>query len=49
MWGFIETEETSLKNHLHWARIKTKGDGSRVPKSVKVTNDGFTFMIPIWS
>lgn len=30
--GFIETEEeTMLKNHLHWARIKVKGDGKLVP------------------
>uniref|UniRef100_M1CUG5 Uncharacterized protein n=1 Tax=Solanum tuberosum TaxID=4113 RepID=M1CUG5_SOLTU len=43
--GYIDTEEeTSLKNHLHWARINVRGDGSAVPKEVEVTSDGFTFI-----
>ncbi|WMV08660.1 hypothetical protein MTR67_002045 [Solanum verrucosum] len=47
--GYIETEEeTSLKNHLHWARIEVTGDSSTVPKKVKVTNDEFTFTILVW-
>jgi len=47
--GFIETEEeTSLKNHLHWARIKVRGDGERIPREVEVTCDGFTYTIPVW-
>lgn len=50
MWGgFLETEEeTSLKNHLHWARIKVKGDGGRVPKQIEVTEGGFAYTIPVW-
>ncbi|XP_019247268.1 PREDICTED: uncharacterized protein LOC109226839 [Nicotiana attenuata] len=47
--GWIETEEeTSLKNHLRWARIKVKGDGTNVPKEVEVESDGFIYTIPIW-
>ncbi|WMV40484.1 hypothetical protein MTR67_033869 [Solanum verrucosum] len=47
--GFNETEEeTSLKNHLHWARIKVRGDGERIPREVEVTCDGFTYTIPVW-
>uniref|UniRef100_A0A0V0IFM8 Putative ovule protein n=1 Tax=Solanum chacoense TaxID=4108 RepID=A0A0V0IFM8_SOLCH len=47
--GFIETEEeTTLKNHLHWASIKVKGDGARVPREIKVNSEGFVYQIPIW-
>ncbi|KAG5619008.1 hypothetical protein H5410_018832 [Solanum commersonii] len=47
--GYIETEEeTSLKNHLHWARIKVKGDGERIPREVEITCDDFTYTIPVW-
>lgn len=32
--GYIETEEqASLKKHLHWARIKVKGDGNLFSRS----------------
>lgn len=41
-------EETSLKNHLHWARIKVKGDGGRVPKEIEVTEGVFAYTIPVW-
>lgn len=35
--GWIETEqETELRNHLKWARLKVRGDGDDVPKVVKV-------------
>lgn len=47
--GFIKTqEETSLKNHLHWARIKVKGDGGKVLREIEVTDGGFVYTIPIW-
>lgn len=41
-------EETSLKNHLHWACIKVKGDGKKVPRELKISNVSFTYKIPIW-
>jgi len=48
--GWLETEEeTSLKNHLKWVRMRTKGFGKEVPKEVKIVNNGLTFLIPIWS
>lgn len=35
--GWIGTEEqTKLKNHLHSARIKVKGDGRAVPQEIRV-------------
>uniref|UniRef100_A0A0V0I8I5 Putative ovule protein n=1 Tax=Solanum chacoense TaxID=4108 RepID=A0A0V0I8I5_SOLCH len=47
--GHIETEEeTSLKNHLHWARIKVQGNGERIPREVEITCDDFTYTIPVW-
>ncbi|KAH0686409.1 hypothetical protein KY290_017992 [Solanum tuberosum] len=39
--GYIETEEeTSLKHHLHWARIKLKGDGKSIPPEIEVVGGG---------
>ncbi|KAG5628795.1 hypothetical protein H5410_000512 [Solanum commersonii] len=33
--GWVETEEeTLLRNHLKWARIKVEGNGSRIPKEL---------------
>lgn len=47
--GFFETEEeTSLKNHLHWARIKVRGDGKEVPREIKLKSDGYIHAIPVW-
>ncbi|KAG5607522.1 hypothetical protein H5410_029014 [Solanum commersonii] len=46
--GYIETEETFLKNHLHWARIKVQGDSKRIPREVEITCDSFTYTIPVW-
>ncbi|KAF3654700.1 hypothetical protein FXO38_15020 [Capsicum annuum] len=47
--GFIETEEeTSLKNHLHWARLKVKGDGKSIPPEIEVSSEGVVYTIPIW-
>ncbi|WMV25015.1 hypothetical protein MTR67_018400 [Solanum verrucosum] len=46
---YIETEEeTSLKNHLHWARIKVKGAGKLIPPAIEVVGGGMVFTIPIW-
>ncbi|WMV47888.1 hypothetical protein MTR67_041273 [Solanum verrucosum] len=47
--GFIKAEEeTTLKNHMHWARIKVKGDGKMVPKEIEITSEGFVYTMPIW-
>lgn len=47
--GFIETEEeTCLKDHLYWARIKVKGDGEKVPRELKISIGGLVYNIPIW-
>lgn len=47
--GWLETEEeTKLKNHLKWARIKVRGDGSSTPKTVKIESEGNVFEIPVW-
>lgn len=47
--GFIETEEeTTLRNRLHWARIKAKGDGKEIPKEVEVETEGLIYTIPVW-
>lgn len=46
--GWIETEETTLKIHLHWARIKVRGDGVEVPREVEMESDGCVFKLPVW-
>lgn len=40
--GWVETEEeTQLQNHLKWARVKVKGDGTEVPRVVTLEEGGF--------
>ncbi|KAF3665931.1 hypothetical protein FXO38_09300 [Capsicum annuum] len=47
--GFIEAEEeTPLKNHLHWARIKIRGDGKKVPREIEMASDSYVYTMPIW-
>lgn len=47
--GFIETkEEEILKSHLHWDRVKAKGDGKLIPTEIEVTSDGLVYTIPKW-
>ncbi|WMV49675.1 hypothetical protein MTR67_043060 [Solanum verrucosum] len=42
--GWAETEEeTTLRNHIKWARIKVHGDGSNIPKEVTIENRGVLF------
>lgn len=36
------------KESLHWAGIKVRSDGKRIPRKVEVTCDGFTHTIPVW-
>ncbi|KAF3616335.1 hypothetical protein FXO38_34604 [Capsicum annuum] len=48
--GWIETEEeTTLRNHLRWARIRVRSDGSSIPKEIKVERDGIIFELQIWT
>lgn len=47
--GFMETEqETMLKNHLHWAWIKVRGDGKLVPTEIEVTSVELVYTILVW-
>ncbi|WMV30161.1 hypothetical protein MTR67_023546 [Solanum verrucosum] len=47
--GWIQTEEeTELRNHLKWARIKVRGDEESVPKTVELIHDGYIFKVQIW-
>ncbi|WMV46023.1 hypothetical protein MTR67_039408 [Solanum verrucosum] len=41
-------EETELRNHLKWARLKVKGDEISVPKVVELKHDGKIFRIQVW-
>lgn len=47
--GWIETEEeTSLKNHLLWARLKVRGSFNNIPREVEVSDGDHIFSLPIW-
>lgn len=47
--GRIETEEeTTLRNHVKWARVKVCGDRSNIPKEVKIKNGGVLYSMQIW-
>ncbi|KAF3635680.1 hypothetical protein FXO37_25862 [Capsicum annuum] len=47
--GWLETEEeTQLKNHLRWARIRVKGPREKIPSSVEISDDEFIFSLPTW-
>lgn len=38
-WGWVKTEEeTQLRNHLKWAKIKVEGDGPRILNEETVFN-----------
>ncbi|KAF3682900.1 hypothetical protein FXO37_02114 [Capsicum annuum] len=46
--GWVETEEeTQLRHHLKWARIKIRGDGRDVLIEVTMENDRTLFSMPI--
>ncbi|WMV18930.1 hypothetical protein MTR67_012315 [Solanum verrucosum] len=48
--GWVETEEeTHLRNHLKWARIKINGDGSCVPKEVTIDDSSFQYTMQLWT
>ncbi|KAH0722376.1 hypothetical protein KY290_005057 [Solanum tuberosum] len=47
--GWIETEEeTDLKNHLRWARIRVKGLTKKILLSIEIANEENIFSLPIW-
>ncbi|KAG5573227.1 hypothetical protein H5410_062993 [Solanum commersonii] len=48
--GWVKTEEeTQLRNHLKWARIKVEGDSSRISKEVKIWNARILFSMQLWT
>ncbi|KAG5610848.1 hypothetical protein H5410_022129 [Solanum commersonii] len=48
LWGWVETEEeTQLRNHLKWARIRIKGDGADIPKKVTIDGGGICYTMQI--
>ncbi|WMV25487.1 hypothetical protein MTR67_018872 [Solanum verrucosum] len=50
LWGWVETEEeTQLRNHLKWARIRIKGDGADIPKKVTIDGGGICYTMQIWT
>uniref|UniRef100_A0A0V0GQT9 Putative ovule protein n=1 Tax=Solanum chacoense TaxID=4108 RepID=A0A0V0GQT9_SOLCH len=44
----LETEETDLKNHLCWARIRVKGLTEKIPISIEIADEETIFSLPIW-
>uniref|UniRef100_M1AGV7 DUF4283 domain-containing protein n=1 Tax=Solanum tuberosum TaxID=4113 RepID=M1AGV7_SOLTU len=46
--GWIENkEETEIKNHLRWARIRVKGPREQIPSTVEVDDGDYTFSLPV--
>ncbi|KAF3633232.1 hypothetical protein FXO38_25686 [Capsicum annuum] len=41
-------EETTLRNHLKWERIRIHGAGSKVSKKISIENGRITFSMQIW-
>ncbi|WMV37516.1 hypothetical protein MTR67_030901 [Solanum verrucosum] len=47
--GWIRTkEETKLRNHLKWVRLKVQGDGESILSTVELTYEDLTFKVQIW-
>lgn len=47
--GWLENEEeTELKNHLRWARIRVKGPREKIPPSIEVEDENLVFSMPVW-
>ncbi|KAH0712590.1 hypothetical protein KY289_008549 [Solanum tuberosum] len=47
--GWLETEEeTQLRNHLRWARIRVRGPMEDIPTTVEVDDGESTFTLPVW-
>lgn len=48
--GWIETEEEStLKNHLRWARIKVKGSPELIPRTMEIQHEGYHYTLLLWA
>ncbi|KAF3623784.1 hypothetical protein FXO38_30589 [Capsicum annuum] len=46
---WLETvEETDLKNHLRWVRIRVRGLTCKIPTSIENADGEFVFTLPIW-
>lgn len=46
---WLETEEeTTLRNHLKWARIRVHGDCHNIPREIAIENGGFLFKLQLW-
>lgn len=46
--GWLENkEETELRNHLRWARIRVKGPREKILSSIEVDDENLTFSLPI--
>ncbi|KAH0639966.1 hypothetical protein KY290_037250 [Solanum tuberosum] len=48
--GWLETEEeTQLKNHLRWARLRVMGPrGEKIPSSIEISDRDLIFTLPVW-
>ncbi|WMV45160.1 hypothetical protein MTR67_038545 [Solanum verrucosum] len=47
--GWLENEEeTELKNHLRWARIRVRGPKEKIPTSIEVADGDLIYSLPIW-
>ncbi|KAH0729739.1 hypothetical protein KY290_000867 [Solanum tuberosum] len=47
--GWLATEEeTTIKNHLRWARIKVKGPIENIPREVEIQDGCLIFSLPVW-
>uniref|UniRef100_A0A0V0HN43 Putative ovule protein n=1 Tax=Solanum chacoense TaxID=4108 RepID=A0A0V0HN43_SOLCH len=47
--GWLENEEeTVLKNHLRWARIRVRGPRDWIPMKIEVADRDFVYSLPIW-
>lgn len=47
--GWIQTEEeTELRNHLKWAKLKVRVNEDSVPKMVELVHNRISFKIQVW-
>ncbi|KAH0712442.1 hypothetical protein KY289_008401 [Solanum tuberosum] len=47
--GWLENEEeTELKNHLRWARIRVRGPKEKILTSIEVDDGDLIYSLPIW-
>ncbi|KAG5598982.1 hypothetical protein H5410_030352 [Solanum commersonii] len=47
--GWLETEEeTEIKNHLRWARIRVRGPREKIPTKIEIVDNGLIYSLPVW-